>query len=270
MPQDLGHGRSLHDAPGVIGVITSATLRHHPDAGSLEYPPLPDDIASNPRSGFIDPRAWFARPDARLELEIGCGKGTFILEQSGAEPAINYLGIEWQYEFYAYTADRLRRARRTNVRMLHADASEFLRWRCPEAMFDVIHLYFSDPWPKAKHHKNRVIQHRFLREAWRVLKSGGELRVVTDHDELWRWDSDHFAFWTQLRPALAPTGEYDRRAHDTALAALEGLPSPAFEMMAFTPAEWVGEGCVVGTNYEKKKCVAASKAPHACVLKKRA
>jgi hypothetical protein len=49
---------------------------------------------------------------------------------------------------------------------------------------------------------------------------------------------------------------------------MEGLPRPAFELAAFTPPEWVGEGCVVGTNYEKKKCVAASKEPHACVLKK--
>lgn len=270
MPQDISHGKPIDDAPGVIGVITPATLRHHPEAGAIEYPPLPDDIASNPRSGFVRPAAWFRDAESRLEFEIGCGKGTFILEQSGASPKTNYLGIEWQYEFYAYTADRLRRARRGNVRMLHADASEFLRWRCPDATFDVIHLYFSDPWPKAKHHKNRVVQHRFLREVWRVLRAGGELRVVTDHDELWRWDSDHFAFWTSESNGVAipPTDEYDTGVHKGASVALENLPRPAFELAAFAPPEWVGEGCVVGTNYEKKKCVAASKEPHACVLRK--
>ncbi len=278
MALELGNGKPLDDAPGVIGVITTTSQRLAATRGRelpalLEYPSLPDDIASNPRAGFVDPRAWFLRPDAPLELEIGCGKGTFILEQTGAEPSTNYLGIEWQREFYLYTSDRLRRAQRTNVRMMHVDASDFLRWRCPDAMFRVIHLYFSDPWPKAKHHKNRVVQHRFLREAWRVLRVGGELRIVTDHDDLWRWNRDHFAFWTASNAAqvtLDATDAYDHRIHEHAKVSLQGLPSPSFDLLTFAPPVWVGEGCVVGTNYEKKKCVAASKEPYACVLRKRA
>ena len=145
----------------------------------------------------------------------------------------------------------------TNVRMLRADAVEFLRWRCPDAIISVIHLYFSDPWPKKKHHKNRVVQHGFLAEAYRVLKPGGELRVVTDHDELWAWDEDHFALWT--RPgANTQVPEWITR----------GLPADAapFAREPFTPPEWVGEGQLIGTNYERKMCV--GKPAHACVLRK--
>lgn len=245
MPFDLGHGKTLDDAPGVIGATRE------------EYPPLPDAAMTDPRAGFLDPRRWFREPGQPLEVEIGCGKGTFILEQSGQASGVNYLGIEWAREFYMYTADRLRRAQRTNVRMLHTDAGDFLRWRSPPGVFRVIHLYFSDPWPKSKHHKNRVVQDRFLAEAWRTLAEGGELRVVTDHDELWAWDMEHFNRWT--------TAGSPREVKNSEAIA---LPDPPFEMLGFTPPGWVGEGQTVGTNYERKMCV--GKQPHACVLRKRA
>jgi tRNA (guanine-N7-)-methyltransferase len=245
----LGHGRELDDAPGVIGV------------SELELPILPDEAMTNPEAGRVDPRLWFPDPTRPLEIEVGCGKGTFILEQARREPLVNFLGIEWAREFYLYAADRVRRAGLTNVRMLRTDAAEFLRWRCPDAVARVIHLYFSDPWPKKKHHKNRVVQDRFLGDVWRVLEPNGqthnsavgELRVVTDHDDLWEWDLEHFKRWTNLvEPApgwKCPKG------------------TPPFEFVEFVPPAWVGEGELVGTNYERKMCV--GKDPHAGVMRKR-
>jgi tRNA (guanine-N7-)-methyltransferase len=229
----LGHGRDLDDAPGIVGVT------------SQELPSLPDEALTDPQAGFVDPRRWFPDPSRPLELEIGPGKGSFILETARANPDVNFLGIEWAREFYLYAADRVRRAGLRNVRLLRADASDFLRWRCPSGILSVIHLYFSDPWPKKKHHKNRVIQDRFLQEAHRTLIPGGELRVVTDHDELWEWDMEHFKRWTQPRSPDA---------------------SAPFELLPFTPPEWVGEGQLVGTNYERKMCT--DKPPHAAVLRK--
>lgn len=244
MTFDLGHGKTLDDAPGIIALTPA------------EYPPLPDAAIAAATAGFLRPSSWFKDPTRPLELEIGCGKGTFIMEQSAQSPGTNYLGIEWAREFYMYTADRLRRAQRPNVRMLHTDAADFLRWRCPARTFHVIHLYFSDPWPKAKHHKNRVIQDRFLAEAWRTLTPGGELRVVTDHDDLWEWDVAHFARWTGA-------GQARESRNSQSLV----IPDPPFDLLPFTPPGWVGEGQTVGTNYERKMCV--DKQPHACVLRKR-
>ncbi len=240
----LGRGRELDDAPGVIGVAPA------------ELPPLPDDVLANPEAARIDPRRWFHDPSRPFEIEIGCGKGSFILNHAAANPGINILGIEWAGEFYAYAADRVRRRQLPNVRMLRADASEFLRWRCPPRIASVIHLYFSDPWPKKRHHKNRVIQDRFLQEAHRVLIPGGELRIVTDHDELWEWDVEHF------RRACTPDS----------LRAFGLVPAearePFFDIAPFTPPEWVGEGETVGTNYEKKMC-GDTKRPHSCTLRAR-
>jgi len=219
-----------------------------------ELPPLPDAALTDREAGRLDPRRWFAHPDRPLELEIGPGKGAFLVNQCPAAPEVNYLGIEWEGEIYAYAADRLRRRGVDNCRMLHGDANEFLRWRCPASTFRVVHLYFSDPWPKTKHHKNRVVQDRFLAEMHRVLGAGGELRVVTDHDELWAWDELHFARWTAaLTNELAALGPTLRAG------------TPAFERREFVPPEWAGEGEVVGTNYERK-FTSSEKRPHACVL----
>jgi tRNA (guanine-N7-)-methyltransferase len=233
----LGHGRDLDDAPGAVGVSAE------------ELPTLPDEAMTDPEAGWVEPRDWFGDPSRPFEIEIGCGKGTFILEQGRREAAVNYLGIEWAREFYLYAADRVRRAGLKNVRMLRADAGEFLRWRCPSGIARVIHLYFSDPWPKTKHHKNRVVQDRFLGEVWRVLAPGGELRVVTDHEELWEWDLEHFRRWCTAEPAPGVT-----------------FAGPPFVFAPFVPPAWVGEGELVGTNYERKMCV--GKEPFAGVMRK--
>ncbi len=232
----LGRGRELD--PGQIGLT------------QRDLPPLPDDLLTNPDSGRLDPRAWFADPSRPFEIEIGSGKGTFLLAQAQAEPGTNFLGIEWAGEFFAYASDRIRRGGLGNVRMLHTDATEFLRWRCPDAVARVIHLYFSDPWPKAKHHKNRVVQDRFLGDCWRVLRPGGHLRVVTDHDDLWAWDLEHFDRWCGPGPAPGFTG-----------------PLPAFERLGFEPPASAGEDELVGTNFERK-FRREGRSFHACALRR--
>lgn len=259
MSFNLGHGRELSDAIGIIGLSES------------ELPPLPDEAITNPALGLIDPRSFFKAPGNRFEIEIGCGKGSFILESAKASPDTNYFGIEWAREFYLYTADRLRRAGVQNARMLRTDATDFFRWRVPSGVASVIHLYFSDPWPKAKHHKNRVVQHRFLAECWRVLAPQGELRVVTDHDDLWEWDQRHFAVWTSR--SLYDAWITDGCKQEVGIVPVTSLPAVLSQGIApftaepFTPPVWVGEGQTVGTNYEKKMC-GDFKEPHSVTLKK--
>jgi tRNA (guanine-N7-)-methyltransferase len=231
----LSRGRDLD--PGTVEVLTSS------------FPALPDDLLARPEAGFLDINAWFPSPTQPLEIEIGSGKGSFILGQAESQPGVNHLGIEYAREFFVYAADRVRRRGLPNVRMLCTDAVEFMRWRVASSSVSVIHLYYSDPWPKKKHHKNRVIQDAFLEQSLRVLIPGGELRVVTDHDELWAWDMEHFTRWTT--PGAM-------REHATA----------PFELRPFIPPSWVGDGQAVATNYEKKMCDAVGKQPHACVLRK--
>lgn len=236
----LGRGRELDPGWGEVGV------------GEDELPPLPDAIATDREAGRLDPRGWFPHPERPFEIEIGSGKGTFLVQQAMLEPEVNFLGIEWAREFALYTADRVRRRRArgmlANVRVLNTDATSFLRWRVPAGIVRVIHLYFSDPWPKNKHHKKRVVQDRFLGEVWRVLAPGGELRVVTDHDELWAWDTEHFDRWT------AGTGWELLRGFGLCDDAPTGGPTAPgpFEQGVFDRPESAGSGELVGTNFERK------------------
>lgn len=266
----LGHGKRLDDARGTVGI------------SDAELGALPDDAVLNPEAGRVDPRGWFAEPGRAFELEIGSGKGTFLVQQAALQPETNFLGIEWTGEFYAYAADRIRRRRESgshaNVRMLLGDATDFLRWRCPDSMCRVIHLYFSDPWPKSRHHKKRVIQHRFLADAWRVLEPGGELRVVTDHADLWAWDLAHFEQWVADAAACgAYLGEADGKmevARGLAAAMPEGvkalresMPATPYAITGFDRPDSAGDGEVVGTNFERK-FIAEGRSFNAAVLKK--
>lgn len=174
-------------------------------------------------AGRFDPRSLFDDASKRFELEIGAGKGTFLVQQAALEPDTNFLGIEWAGEFFRYAADRIRRRNLTNVRMLHDDATEFVTHRVPDGVCKVVHLYFSDPWPKKRHHKRRVVQDETLRQFHRILEQNGELRLVTDHDELWQWYLDHIERQTAL-----------------------------FERTDFASPASAAEGEVVGSNFERK------------------
>lgn len=158
-----------------------------------------------------------------LELEIGSGKGTFLVQQARLQPDTDFLGIEYAGAFWRHAADRCRRHGLENVRLLHADATVFVRNYVADGSLHRVHLYFPDPWPKKRHHKRRSFQEPFLRELHRVLEPGGELHVATDHLDYFAWMEEHAAKVEDL---------FDRRA--------------------FVPPPSAGEGELVGTNFERK------------------
>ena len=160
--------------------------------------------------------------DHAIELEIGSGKGTFLLEQARSRPDVNFFGVEWANWFWRYASDRLRRAGLTNVRTVRAEAMFFLREHVPDASLCVLHVYFPDPWPKKRHHKRRLIQAPFIEQAQRVLKPAGRLQIVTDHQEYFEENID-----PAIRASTLQIVEYNR-------------PGSA------------AEGEFVGTNFERK------------------
>jgi tRNA (guanine-N7-)-methyltransferase len=121
--------------------------------------------------------------DHPVELEIGCGKGTFLLHQAVARPDTNFFGIEWARWYWRYASDRLRRHNCLNSRMVRAEANFFLTEFISDATISVVHIYFPDPWPKKRHNKRRLIQPKFMPLVQRILTPGGRLQVVTDHQD---------------------------------------------------------------------------------------
>ena len=180
--------------------------------------PVGLDVDSLPRP--IDWTEMFGN-DHPVEMEIGIGKGTFITEQARARPEVNFFGIEWARWFWRYASDRLRRHNCTNARTVRAEALYFLTEFVLDESLSVIHVYFPDPWPKKRHHKRRLIQQPFLRQAERVLVPGGRLQIVTDHK----------GYFEQMEQVVGASRlkivDYNRRGS-------------------------AGEGEFVGTNFERK------------------
>src|SRR3954471_6866980 len=152
--------------------------------------------------------------DHPVELEIGMGKGTFLTEQAKARPEVNFFGVEWARFFWRYASDRLRRNGCTNARTVRAEASFFLTEFVPPESISVLHIYFPDPWPKARHHKRRLIQPKFMPLVHRVLVPGGRLQVVTDHQGYWEENIEPTVRAAGLpvidsnRPGSAAEGEF--------------------------------------------------------------
>jgi tRNA (guanine-N7-)-methyltransferase len=130
----------------------------------------------------IDPTAIFGNRHL-VELEVGSGKGAFLLARAAARPELNFLGVELAKAYCHYAADRIRRRGLTNVRMLCIEAAHLFQVCLPNACLWRVHVYFPDPWPKRRHHRRRLINPAFLAQVRRVLQPGGQLLIVTDHQE---------------------------------------------------------------------------------------
>jgi len=118
-----------------------------------------------------------------VELEIGTGKGSFLLNRSASRPEVNFIGLEWAQSYCLYSADRFQRAGISNVRMLRAEAGWVFRNALAPGSIQRIHIYFPDPWPKRRHHHRRLIEPGFVQSAIKALAPGGQLLIVTDHME---------------------------------------------------------------------------------------
>lgn len=87
--------------------------------------------------------------DRPVEVEIGSGKGGFLIQAAAQKPEHNFLGIEYIAKYALYVADRAVRRGLTNVRVLSVDAGHLFIHRVPPASVDVLHVYHPDPWPKS-------------------------------------------------------------------------------------------------------------------------
>ncbi len=143
-----------------------------------------DDLLVDP--GQVAETVDFARifgNNRPVEVEIGSGKGGFLIEAAAARTDHNFLGIEYMGKFALYIADRAARRGLANVRVLSVDAGHLFIHRMPPASVDVLHVYHPDPWPKKRHHKRRLFQPAFVEAAIRSLKPGGLWYIQTDHPE---------------------------------------------------------------------------------------
>jgi tRNA (guanine-N7-)-methyltransferase len=141
-----------------------------------------------------------------VEIEVGFGKGLFLLRASQANPDVNWLGVEIERKYQLFTATRLAKRGLGNVRLVQADARLFLRDCVPAASVQAVHVYYPDPWWKKRHHKRRVFTAEFAAASARALRPGGKLHVVTDVAEYFGIITELLAGVPGLRPMPVPEG----------------------------------------------------------------
>jgi tRNA (guanine-N7-)-methyltransferase len=123
--------------------------------------------------------ALFAN-DHPVELEVGFGKGSFLVAAAPLHPERNYLGIEIDRALQLYVANRIVKRQLRQVKLLCGDGARLLAEHLRPHSLAAVHVYFPDPWWKKRHQKRRVFSERFALDCARVLKPGGHLYLATD------------------------------------------------------------------------------------------
>jgi tRNA (guanine-N7-)-methyltransferase len=114
------------------------------------------------------------------ELEVGFGKGRFLLARAASLPERRFLGLEVAGEYFRLAAARLARRGLDNVALLHGEALYLLAAVLPRGFASVVHVYFPDPWPKSRHHRRRLFSPASVDLLLGALAPGGRLCFATD------------------------------------------------------------------------------------------
>ena len=118
-----------------------------------------------------------------VEIEVGMGKGLFLLTQATTRPDVNFFGIEIVRKYQLYAATRYAIRRLPNIKTTCADALVILQDHVRAGSVSVVHVLFPDPWWKSRHKKRRVFTPIFAAEIARVLATGGRLHIASDVEE---------------------------------------------------------------------------------------
>lgn len=157
-----------------------------------------------------------------LILEIGFGNGDSLVQMAAAAPEAGYIGIEVHRPGVGHAMLAAAAANLDNLRLIRHDAVAILRDHVADGTLARVQIYFPDPWPKARHHKRRIVQQPFTDLIWRKLRAGGEIHCATDWAAYAEWMRDVFAGdpkWHNLgnadgyapRPEWRPQTKFERR-----------------------------------------------------------
>ncbi|BBX75362.1 tRNA (guanine-N(7)-)-methyltransferase [Mycobacterium shinjukuense] len=140
-------------------------------------------IATPARSegdGPLNTRTWFGR-DAPLVLEIGCGSGRSTLVMAQAEPHLDVIAVEVYRRGLAQLLCAIDSQQVSNIRLIHGNAVDVLQTLITSGSLCGVRVFFPDPWPKARHHKRRLLQPATIGLIADRLRPGGVLHAATDH-----------------------------------------------------------------------------------------
>lgn len=162
--------------------------------------PLPAQIELIPANYFapLDLGKVFPR-SGPLEVDIGCGDGTFLVARAAKFPDRNFMGLEKLAGRVRRGCKKASRLALTNVRFLRIESAYAIQYLLPPASAEIVHLLFPDPWPKKKHRRRRIVTPEFLSLVHRLLAPDGRFRVATDQED----------YFTSMRELISPAAFLD-------------------------------------------------------------
>jgi len=173
----------------------------------------------------LSPAQLFSR-DLPLEVELGCGDGTFLISYASLKPEINFIGVERLLGRIRKVDRKGGRAGLGNLKLVRLEASYFVEFLLPPRSTQAIHIYFPDPWPKRRHWKNRLINEGFLRSCAKALRPEGFVHVRTDNQPYFQHMVEAFttvALFKAVQPPaelLSVRTDFEKEFHSRGLPTL--------------------------------------------------
>ncbi|MCF7792722.1 MAG: tRNA (guanosine(46)-N7)-methyltransferase TrmB [Candidatus Cloacimonetes bacterium] len=128
-----------------------------------------------------------------VHLEIGSGRGEFLIQKARQNPDVNYLAIELKEKRIKTIMRKLDFEDHKNVRVIRLFVDSTVTEILAEESFEKIFIIHPDPWPKKRHNRRRIINQDFIDVLWKLLKPDGIVRLSTDHPDYAIWIVDHFS-----------------------------------------------------------------------------
>ncbi len=125
-------------------------------------------------------RNVFQNSNSELEVDLGCGKGRFLIARASKYPQINFLGIEKRKKRVELVARKAARLGLNNIKLLCSEIAFAMTTIMPSAAVSSYYLFFPDPWPKRRHSKRRLFDVKFMNALAKTLKPNGKLHLATD------------------------------------------------------------------------------------------
>lgn len=182
----------------------------------------PDPWLSSQR--LYPPYVWsevFGR-SSPVEVDLGAGDGVYAEARAKRESDRNFVAVERLLGRATKIAKKAIRNQLTNLKVLRLESSYFIKNLCSESSLDAITVRYPDPWPKRRHHENRLLQKEFFEDAARAVISGGCMKLTTDDREYFEWAQKEAEKCSAWVPDLSWTGIDEPTSEFEELFAKEG------------------------------------------------
>jgi len=182
----------------------------------------PDPWLSSQR--LYPPYVWsevFGR-SSPVEVDLGAGDGVYAEARAKRESDRNFIAVERLLGRATKIAKKAIRNQLNNLKVLRLESAYFIKNLCAESSLDAITVRYPDPWPKRRHHANRLLQKEFFEDAARAVISGGCMKLTTDDREYFEWAQKEAEKCSAWVPDLSWTGIDEPTSEFEELFAKEG------------------------------------------------